>query len=270
MSVVPALKRLRPGESRDRGQPRPHSWESAWKIKIDTRLANRKPWLYTSVVTAARLACCVLCTNTDGKSVVKSHVVIYRRWHNEPTGKKNQISLSQPNSLPNSQLNLAALLLCYKTDNCLWVHSRAHYCFNITSKNLRRVKIEPYWSQKFCISSPHGILDWGSFWGMGLFSHINYLRQVYLYIQAGWLWLPASGNFKIGLLIQEPFTGLSHHLLQDLRSYKMSQCADAFSSRYSVLSVSQGTPDGTRRSLGQSISESGLRTTETWSNLDDI
>lgn len=172
--------------------------------------------------------------STDGKSAVKSLVVIYRRWYNEPIGKKNQISLAQPNSLPNSQLNLAVLLLCYKTDNCLWVHSPAHYCFYMTAKNLRRVKIEPYWSQKLCISSPHGILDWGSLWGLGLFPHINYLWQICLYIQARWLWLPASGNFKISLLIQEPFTDLSCHLLQNRRSYKMSQGTDVFSSRYQV------------------------------------
>lgn len=138
---------------------------------------------------------CVLCTKHWWEVCGQDHVAIYRRWHNEPIGQKNQISLSQPNSLPNSQLNLATLLLCYKTDNCLWVHSQAHHCFYITAKNLRRVKIKPYWSQKLCISSPHGILDWGSFRALGLFPHINCLRQVYLYLQAGWLWLPASGNF---------------------------------------------------------------------------
>lgn len=45
-----------------------------------------------------------------------------------------------PSPLSKPQFNLGALLLCYKMNNCLWVHSQAHDCFYITSKNLRRGK----------------------------------------------------------------------------------------------------------------------------------
>lgn len=54
--------------------------------------------------------------------------------------RKTRSPYCQPNSLPKSQFNLAVLLLCYKMNNCLWVHSQTHYCFYITSKDLRQAK----------------------------------------------------------------------------------------------------------------------------------
>lgn len=59
----------------------------------------------------------------------------WARWQ-----EKKKSPYRQPNSLPKSQFNLATLLLCYKMNNCLWVHSQAHYCFYITSKSLRQAK----------------------------------------------------------------------------------------------------------------------------------
>lgn len=161
--------------------------------------------------------------------------MIYKRWHNEQIGKENQVFLSQPNSLPNSQLNLAALLLCYKTNNCLWVHSRAHYCFYITSKNLRRVKgIAILISGTQLLSLPLGLRDWGSFWGWGLFPHRK-LSPTRLPAYPG----RTTEVTQITDFSNQPSESRTlwvptYHLLLDLTSYKMSLCCDGFSSRYSM------------------------------------
>lgn len=45
-----------------------------------------------------------------------------------------------PGALSKPQFNLAIRLLWCKMNNCLWLHSQAHYCFYITSRNLRQAK----------------------------------------------------------------------------------------------------------------------------------
>lgn len=105
---------------------------------------------------------------------------------------------------------------------------------------------------------PHGILDWGSFWGLELFPNIKWRPTSLPVHPAGWLWLLTSGNFKISLRIQEPFSVPSHHLLQKLRRYKMSQCWDGFCSSYSMCPRElQMVQD--KACAGQSISDSGFR-----------
>lgn len=177
----------------------------------------------------------------------------------EQIGKKNQIFLSQPNSLPNSQLNLAALLLCYKTNNCLWVHSRAHYCFYITSKNLRQVKdIAILISETQLFSLPHGILNWGSFWE----------REIFLYRKLSPTSLPAyPGRTTLATQItdfsNQPSESrtlwvLTHHLLLNLRGYKMSHFCDVFSSGYSMC------PPRNLRRCGKKPGSGGLSGNQAW------
>lgn len=112
-------------------------------------LAHSKPSLdstafiltYLPAIPCHFYPCC-----TGGKTEVRSHLVIYWRWHSEQIGeKKTRSPFHQPNSLSKSQSNLAALLLCYKMNNCLWVHSQAHDCLYITSKNLRQAKDRALW-----------------------------------------------------------------------------------------------------------------------------
>lgn len=111
----------------------------------EQRLAHSKSSLYITVATT--IACLPAIAHrfdpcfTGGKTEVRSHLAIYSRWHSEQIGKRKTRSPSrQPNSLPKSQFNLATLLLSYKMNNCLWVHSQAHYCLSSTSKNLRQAK----------------------------------------------------------------------------------------------------------------------------------
>lgn len=198
---------------------------------------------------------------------VKSHIMIYKRWHNEQIGKENQVFLSQPNSLPNSQLNLAALLLCYKTNNCLWVHSRAHYCFYITSKNLRQVKdIAILISGTQLLSLPLGLRDWGSFWGRGLFPHRN--QQVYLCIPAGQLRLLKSQTSQISLLSQESFEfqpTISYWTLEVIKCHSVAMVLAP-----GTLCV-PGKLRWYRKNHGSvSLSGNQAGVNEVWQNLDAI
>lgn len=76
----------------------------------------------------------------------------WKNWGPEPPGdllkmdmvhalaRKARSPYRLPSALSKPQFNLAVLLLCCKMNNCLWVHSQAHYCFYITSRNLRQAK----------------------------------------------------------------------------------------------------------------------------------
>lgn len=129
----------------------------------------------------------------------------------------------QPNSLPKSQHYLALLLLCFKMNNCLWVHSQAHYCFYITSKNLR-------WAKDIALLIVLRNSTFPSHKESLLKAHFedrsqslteDCLQKVYLPIRAGSVWWLVLEMLKS---IIWSFLFLSTRLLQNLRTDQMSKC----------------------------------------------
>lgn len=137
--------------------------------------------------------------------------------------RKTRSPNCQPNSLPKSQLSLALLLLCYKMNNCLWVHSQAHYCFYITSKNLRWAKDiallivlrnSTFPSRKESLLKAH-------FEDRSQSLTEDCLQQVYLPIRAGSLWWLVLEILKS---INWIVVFLSTRLLQNIRTDQKSKC----------------------------------------------
>lgn len=129
----------------------------------------------------------------------------------------------QPNSLPKSQHYLALLLLCFKMNNCLWVHSQAHYCFYITSKNLR-------WAKDIALLIVLRNSTFPSHKESLLKAHFedrsqslteDCLQKVYLPIRAGSVWWLVLEILKS---IIWSFLFLFTRLLQNLRTDQMSKC----------------------------------------------
>lgn len=174
------------------------------------------------------------------------HLPMCRWWENggqEPFGDKLMMTqwarwqekikspYRQPHSLPKSQFNLATLLLCYKMNNCLWVHSQAHYCFYITSKNLRQAK-----DIALLIVLRNSAFPCGE--ESGLEAHLegrspslaeDCLQLVHLHVSAEPLWWSCLGILKSVIWMEEPFLFLSTRLSRSLTSDLKSTCWDAFS-----------------------------------------
>lgn len=145
--------------------------------------------------------------------------------------RKKKSPYRQPNSLPKSQFNLATLLLCYKMNNCLWVHSQAHYCFYITSKNLRQAK-----DIALLIVLRNSAFPCGK--ESVLEAHLedrspslaeNCLQLVYLHVSAEPLWCSLLGILKSVIWMEDSFLFLATRLFRSLTSDLKSKCWDAFS-----------------------------------------
>lgn len=116
-----------------------------------------------------------------------------------------------PSALSKPQFNLATLLLCYKMNNCLWVHSQAHYCFYITSKNLRQAKDRALsiFHRNFTFPSSSASMLEAHFEDRSQSLTEDCLQRLHLHVRPGLLSSLALGILKSAIWIEGPFLFIS-------------------------------------------------------------